>query len=546
MSLLLGCALATSETHKTNQIEKMSMEFLWTSPHLGYSSDGHNWPILVDVDMDSRKDIIVLGDRVFCFSPTGKQISNISGIIMYTNNPWPFLANFDSDEPLELFVACDDVIYIIDLSTWNIDFWIDAKALGGSRAFISGMLWGNYDEDEYPELLLTIPPFGLYIYDLKEARFIFVMNDTEVENCPIWGQIAPIGNDRYVFLNYPYFMMGAFDLSERRLLWCINLSDFGMDTALKFFVGDFDEDGVREVVASGVSPELYVFDGETGRLEAYFNFTDYLGPGFVLNFYGFQAADLEGDGVIEGIVPMAILINNPGKAAGILAIIDMKSYSIKKIIEFPPIPSSMDLCGIDMSSVNILDVNLDGVYDILFMRHGNITIIDGEDYHTIFAFNVSTFFKNITWEGFFFFWSDTDNNIVVRDIDNDGYIEIISVCGAFRASLYRLIIEPKITPLIYWNPPDGITGTFFVYENLDNDHDGVADWIEAEVGLSNQTPDTDGDGVPDRQEVLEIYRRLAQGGEEKTQFSVLVLGCFVVLVAVFSSWLLIRMRKKNK
>ena len=522
---------------------KFSVKLLWFRG-LGYSADGKNWPILIDTDYDSDLEIIACGgmDNIVAFSHDGKILANISGMKRLSQNPFPFVADYDNDGRLEYFFASDHRIIIIDTYLWRVDDIISFP----KDTFITGMIYGNWDEDEDKELLVDCPLKGLYIYDFKDAKSYLIINGSIVSGRQIWvwGPIRPMDGKRIVFFNFPllYCALGVVDVFDKRVLWAVNISEYGMLTGFDFYVGDFDGDGVKEIVVPGYYPELYIFSGDDGSLEAYFNFTDYVRRGPCTDY--FAVCDLNGDGIMEGVFALTPYFGYwSNKSVGILAVINMRSYTIEKLITYSK--EEFGYYGISPQSLNILDANLDGVYDILVMNFGNITIYDGRTLTPMFTFNVSVFFKDQELSGFGWAWGTDYVELVVRDIDDDGRVEMVNLCGALSISVYRLMVEPFLAPLIYWNPPYGYLNAFGCFENFDRDHDRVADWVEAQFGFSNNSVDSDGDGVSDFDEILGIYRNMLYGNASPEYLWVFISLVFIPPIAITAVLVYCVRRRKN-
>lgn len=511
LSNLSNIQTATNEEDKDIKIE---IKLVWQKSieRIGFDPFFPNWPILIDVNHDNKLDMIIRpGDRGFVI------LSHKGDVLydLYWNEEFldmdmsdyasPIVCDIDSDGNLEYIVVGDippdvnDIIIIFDLERLEIDrvIWTKDRIPG---AVITGFLHGDYDADGCPELLVSTSK-GLYIYDYEEDSFVFLIHETGIDGYYVEGPIYPLYEDRIVFLNYPFpdTCVGVYDLSENRVLWVRNLSSIGTLTARKLWIGDFDDDCVKEIVALGFLPEIWILN-ELGALEAYFNFTSLIGRWYGSDAGGF--ADLDNDGVIEGIFPFSSGLSLNYSADGIIAFIRMGDYYyyLRSYLDWPTFWHP-----IDYSTLSIVDFDLDGLYDLLVFNYGNLTILKS-GHQILFTYNISSFFLDHEDNGLGFIWGDTRNRFIVMDIDNDGYVEIIN-CYGLSVAVFRLIVKPFMRPLVYWNPIDGWFWSYGVFERVDNDHDRVADWVEAKLGLRNDTWDSDGDGVSDLEEALEYFRR---------------------------------------
>ena len=526
----------------SNNNLEFSIKLLWFTTH-GYHC-AEDWPVLVDINSDSNLEIIAEDgrDHTVVFSHDGKVLANFS-IFKYAWNPHSFVVDCDHDGRLECFFPMDTKLFIIDLGLLRIDDIV----MYPNADRITGMIYGNWDDDEDMELLISYYRKGLFMYDFEKQKMYFLMNESLVDSqkVSIWGYLRPLGNGKVIFLNSltHYCALGAVDILSRRVLWAVNISELGISPTVfdDFLVGDFDGDGIKEIVIPGQYPELYVFSSDRGELEACFNFTDYAIRELSDSY--FAVCDLDGDGVIEGLFACYPLFSYwSNKSVGFIAIINMRDYTVKKVITY--LKEKFGYSGIAPYTLNILDVNLDGVYDILTMNCGNLTIYDGRTLEPMFTFNVSILFRDLEASGYFWYWGTSLNRIVVWDIDSDGRMEIINI-GFATISVFRFIIEPFLVPLIYWNPPYGYLNAFGCFENFDRDHDRVADWVEAQFGFSNNSVDSDGDGVSDFDEILSIYRNMSYGNASPEYLWVFISLVFIPPIAITAVLVYCVRRRKN-
>ena len=223
---------------------------------------------------------------------------------------------------------------------------------------------------------------------------------------------------------------------------------------------------------------------------------------------------MDGDGHIEGIFSWDFDSITPLK--GIIAIVNMNDYSIKDIISIT-LEEPDWVCCPDPFSLVVADFNLDGYYDIMEfivadmpgdkrrLSPSYVTIFDGKTLQQALTFDISTILQ-VSYNNYWY--SSIDNRVVLFDVNNDDFFELVWSTDA-SLMLLRLDLDPYVYPLAYWVTWGGYYDSFRNFEFFDNDHDGLADYYEAKLGLDPTSRDTDNDGIPDRQEVLEYLRNLS-------------------------------------
>jgi hypothetical protein len=149
-------------------------------------------------------------------------------------------------------------------------------------------------------------------------------------------------------------------------------------------LADLDNDGHVEIIASVAGNRVYVFDGVTHQMKW----------AAALPAYAIAISDVDGDGKKEILV---------GESNGIIEVYDGTTFALK---------GSRTLGVGDITGLFLDDINLDGINEWMVSDSSTFYIYSGKT-------------KDLLWKKDNLMGAAEYNHIVSRDIDNNGWKEII-------------------------------------------------------------------------------------------------------------------------
>ena len=463
-----------------------------------------DYPLVMDLDGDGYREIVK-----FCkewhigYKAWGDIFMNLSfGPILHDTY---LFGDFDGDGMSEIAFSTRGNVIVIVNPNGTVESLIRINIEMGRT---ESLLFGEFDGDPNPEFVVKTNPFGIYAVDprTQEVRFVgrYIGGHDFGDVCYIYPVDADgDGVFEIFFALTQEGCVGLMDLNGK-IFWerWIGIPTIEGATKVRPLptwvrIGDFDMDGEYEAVFFTDNSEIYIVSVIDGSVEGYIYVKQPAGT-VDSDCWAFGFVDIEGDGTLEGVFPVTHFPSSKSDAAyGSLVFVDMKSYSVIKTIEFKQRLRDTWF-GLGCAALSIVDFNLDGFYDFVVVSYKYIVFVDGK--------NLSVDYRYDGLEGLSDdFWSPgLLCMMVVFDIDGDGYVEIIKPDAERSLVVYK--VYSKFRPLVYWNPPWGYYNAYCLFDLFDGDYDGVADWVEKVYGFDPTKPDSDGDGISDRAEILALLR----------------------------------------
>ena len=499
-------------------ISNISIWWAKTFWHNGYRGvASYDYPLVMDLDGDGYREIVK-----FCkfwhigYRAWGDILMNLSyGSILHGTY---LFGDFDGDNTYDIVFGTGSRRIVIVDPNGTVKLLVNVtKKLGRTES----LLFGEFDGDPGPEFVVKTNPHGIYVVEPHtwEVRFVgrYFGGHDFGDVCYIYPVDADgDGVFEIFFALTQEAYVGLMGLNGT-VFWDMHVDVPDVEDATRgpplpahVSVGDFDRDGEYEAVFTTENSEIYVVSVADGSVEGYIYVEQPRGTAYSgCRAFGF--VDIDGDGSFEGVFPwthFSFPFSRSDWAYGSLVFVDMDSYSVIKTIGF-----RHDLddtwFGLDCWALSVVDFNLDGFYDFVVVSYRYIVFIDGKD------LSVDYVYDGLDGLGRGFYAGGLLDMMVVFDVDGDGFVEIIKPHAEQSIVVYRVF--SGFRPLVYWNPPWGYYNAFGLFDLFDGDYDGVADWVEEAYGFDPTRADSDGDGVSDRAEILEILREMQNSTDSESK-----------------------------
>ncbi|MHA1222180.1 MAG: FG-GAP-like repeat-containing protein [Candidatus Heimdallarchaeaceae archaeon] len=260
---------------------------LWRFPLFSIISS----PCIADVDGDEKLEIIVTEDdrynhdhsNIYCLTYTGgiKWQQAVRGIILRSVS----VANFDSDDTLEVLVSSSDKLYCLNYQgevewSYTTTDWIRSA---------SSII--DLDGDNTPEILFSSSD-GVFCINSSggEEWYFYTVNSTSF---PV---VTDLDGDNELEVVFSSITHKLFCLNYQGIeKWDLTLDEYMSSPALV----DLNDDGKLEIIGGTRGGTLYIISCN-GTVEWSHNFTD-------MYFDGSPCVvDLDGDGVFEILIGVNI------------------------------------------------------------------------------------------------------------------------------------------------------------------------------------------------------------------------------------------------
>jgi outer membrane protein assembly factor BamB len=358
-------------------------------------------PATADIDLDGYPEILIVANEPgFSRTHVGKKLLALehTGRIKWFSEPIP------------------DVAVRPDLPDQNGDMRLAAISIA------------DIDQDGSPEILVpTSFTLGYHVWDAQGRKLDHVFT-SDITNATSAGRVEVVDLD---LDGDPEIVVGAAAWShEGELLWQRTEGGLNHTFGAHFpFAVNLDDDPFPELVRrrSGAGPEnvqaiALNHDGTT-----LWESTALVGSGAGFTLPELSAADVDGDGLVEVIVPESF-------TAGRVTVLNGQDGTVKW----------SNLARTFSEGVSMLDMDRDGFQEVLFVDgDGFLNVWDGRDGSEKLVFDA---------EGVQF--NQNQVKPIVVDVDADGQAELVTMIGNSVAGVN--LFEVWESPNDDWPPMRGI------------------------------------------------------------------------------------------